>query len=298
MTTAAKRKLKLATVAEEPEDKKDKKEKTRGQVMDRGLLMKEDKLKQDTPEIKVVCPMPRASDKKTVLMRKFVHQKCIKHNESGVHQVKWSPEIDLTNRDNASDQKILQAKFKLYMTNDNNKDFLLDEYTLGEFPVKATYSLRKGLEKQGNNSIIEMDHASFALLVHQGRKWCNFVDKNLRGQAFVSIDSMNLPDIISLDSRDTGTGRVHTLLMLSIFKWGTRPGKVQPFFNIRRFFENADGKLAPTTKGVTLNFREMHNLVFSAAEYLNVMSDQFAKPKIVHDKMRDVLGEKVSILKF
>ena len=305
-TAAAKRKQGAEEIfdppsqEDEPASKKQRKV-YRGQQLSRGLLLKEDKVNPETIDMKVVCPMPRASDKKTVLMRKFVQEKCILSNEIGVHSIKWSPEIELSNRDSKFDKKMLQANFKLYMTSDrgcdgnDDDDAVADEYSVGEYPVKMTCSLRKGLERKNNDTILEIDHSTFSLLVSQGRKLCNFVDKNLRGKTFNSEDEMKLPEIISLSSKETSNGgKVHILLMISIFKWGKRGGnKFQPFFNIRRFIENAEGKLIPTVKGLTLNFREMHNLVFSAAEYLNVMADQFAKAKLVHDKMKTVLGVKI-----
>lgn len=293
MTTAA-AKRKLATVEEVQASKKPKR--TRGQQLSRDMLPAEDNVGAAADEMKVVCPMPRASDRKTVLMRKFVHEKCISNNDVGVHTVKWAPEIELSNRDNEADKKMLQANFKLYMTNEHvTKSFEYDDvYSYGEYPVKAIYSVRKGLKTSNNDTVLDMDHATFSLLVSHGRKLCNFVDKNLRGKLFNSVEEMELPDVLSLDSREASNGnKVHTLLILSIFKWGKRVGKFQPFFNIRRFIENAEGRLAPTHKGLTLNYREMHNLVFSAAEYLNVMADQLAKPKLVHDKMKVVLGEKI-----
>lgn len=293
-TAAAKRKAHLENVAEVPEIKKSKKE--RGQLLSRDKLPQENKTALEAGDMKVVCPMPRTSDKKTVLMRKFVHEKCISNNEVGVHAVKWSPEIELSNRDRKTDRKILQANFKLYMTNDYaSKNVDNDEeYVYGEYPVKTTYSMRKGLEKNQNETLITVDHETFTLLVSHGRKLCNFVDKRLRGKSFNSEDEMELPEVISLDSKESSNGsKVHVLLILSIFKWGKRAGMFQPFFNIRRFIENSEGQLAPTQKGLTLNYREMHNLVFSAAEYLNAMADQFAKPKIVHDKMKTVIGEKI-----
>lgn len=295
-TAAAKRKAHLeTTVAEVPAIKKSKRE--RGRLLSRDKLPQENKTIQEAGDMKVVCPMPRASDKKTVLMRKFVHEKCISNNEVGVHAIKWSPEIELSNRDRQSDRKILQANFKLYMTNEHgSKDSdYSDEYVYGEYPVKTTYSMRKGLEKTQNETILNVDHATFTLLVSQGRKLCNFVDKHLRGKSFNSEEEMELPDPISLDSRETSNGekKVHVLLILSIFKWGKRAGMFQPFFNIRRFIENSEEQLTPTQKGLTLNYREMHNLVFSASEYLNAMADQFAKPKLVQDKMKIVIGEKI-----
>jgi hypothetical protein len=306
-TAAAKRKQEAEEVFEKPaqeEEPANKKQRKvyRGQQLSRDLLLKEDKVNPETIDMKVVCPMPRASDKKTVLMRKFVQEKCIMSNEIGVHSIKWSPEIELSNRDGKYDKKMLQANFKLYMTSerecggdDDDAAAVGDEYSVGEYPVKMTCSLRKGLERKNNDTILEIDHSTFSLLVSQGRKLCNFVDKNLRGKTFNTEEEMKLPEIISLSSKETSSGgKVHILLMISIFKWGKRVGnKFQPFFNIRRFIENAEGKLIPTVKGLTLNFREMHNLVFSAAEYLNVMADQFAKAKLVHNKMKIVLGAKI-----
>jgi hypothetical protein len=293
-TSAAKRKL--HSESKDISGAKKSRKQVRGQQLSRNMLLKPDKADQETVDMKVVCPMPRASDKKTVLMRKFVKEKCIENNEVGVHSVKWSPEIELSNKEGKSEKKILQTNFKLYMTNDRNIDGSDDDdlYAYGEFPVKATYSLRKGLEKKDNDTIIALDHATFSMLVSQGRKLCNFVDKNLRGKTFNSMEEMELPEMTSLEMKETSNGnKLHVLLSLSIFKWGTRGNKFQPFFNIRRFVENDEGKLSATVKGVTLNFREMHNLVFSASEYLNVMADQFAKAKLVHDKMKIVLGEKI-----
>jgi hypothetical protein len=294
-TSAAKRKQHLETRAkEEPVCKKAKN--VRGQHLSRDLVIKDEKPKQETVDMKVVCPMPRASEKKTLLMRKFVQEKCILNNEVGTHAVKWSPEIELSSyKDSAYEKKIFQAHFKLCMSN-NRGDIDDDDYSFGEFPVNTTYSMRKGVEKKDNDTKLDMDHATFSMLVSEGRKLCHFVDRNLRGKTFNSEEEMNLPEMISLDTKETSNGnKIHILLILSIYKWGKRGGnKFQPFFNIRRFIEDStDGKLAPTVKGLTLNFREMHNLVFSASEYLNVMVDQFAKPKLVHDKMKIVLGEKI-----
>jgi hypothetical protein len=293
-TSAAKRKQHLETSAKEGPVSKKAKTAARGQYLSRDMVVKEDKPKQDTVDMKVVCPMPRASEKKTLLMRKFVQEKCIMNNEVGTHSVKWSPEIELSNyKDSAYEKKIFQANFKLCMTNDRGD--IVDDYSFGEFPVNTTYSMRKGVEKKDNDTKLDIDHATFSMLVSEGRKLCHFVDRNLRGKTFNSEEEMGLPEMISLDTKEAGNGnKVHILLALSIYKWGKRGGnKFQPFFNIRRFIEDTDGKLTPTVRGLTLNFREMHNLVFSASEYLNVMVDQFAKPKLVHDKMKIVLGEKI-----
>lgn len=298
-TTSAKRRLTFEDSdssdadGTEPLKKRALKKKKVGTIINREQLARPDFFQAGSnSKLKIMLPMPKTRSKRAFMGREFVLKKCVLANQLGVYTSKWAPEVELsTGNKNASDQKILQAKFQIFMTTGAHAD----EYKNGSFPVKTTVSLRRGLEKRGNQSILEMDSDTFQLFLEEGMKLCDFVERELRGKTFDGLSGLKLPEIVCLNTgRGFDGGPIHTLLILSIFKWGRSGCRVQPFFNIRNFAENPGDKLLiPTAQGVTLNYREFHNLVFPGAEYLGIAEEQLAKPKVVHDKIQKIMEQKI-----
>lgn len=245
---------------------------------------------QTTPNIQVVCPMPVNAGKKCFLMRRFFVDKCIKANEHGLFPVKWSPEIELSTSDELQKQKFLQVRFQLNMSGVGG----VQEYINGEYPVKTRFALRLGVHKTGNRSMFSMDYRTFELLVSEGQKALRFAERNLRGRSFENLTDMQLPVPISISSENgTGIGTEHLLFIVTVFNWSIRSGKAQPFFTVRFYKEIAGGKLEWTCRGVTLNFREFHNLVFSSHHYIQTIQEKLAEVKIASDKMSFIFGGKI-----
>lgn len=255
------------------------------------IVPSKDGFKTQAEKIQAFIPFPKISAKRAYLQRAFILEHCVYANKAGVYTQKLSPEVNLSlSEKSATDQKVAQASFLLHMTSGDNTA----EYENGVFPVKTTVSVRKGLEKRGNPSVLEMDHETFQLLQEEGAKMLHFVERELRGKTFSSVEEIKLPEIVCIDSGiGEGGSKVLTILMVSIFNWGRGGSKIQPFFNLRKFVENKEGKLQPLFSGVTLNFREFFNLIFPCAEYFQLVEQEMGKVKVIHDDIEKVMKMKI-----
>jgi hypothetical protein len=152
--------------------------------------------------------------------------------------------------------------------------------------------------------MLALDYATFNLLVEEGKKVLLFVERALRGKTFQGLEEMCLPEAVVLHSEPAIADKfsrggavqkkMHTLLSVSVFHSPGRRGRVQPFFNVRRWLEQADGKMIPMTQGTMLNFKEFHTLVYCASEYFFSMEEEFAKPRVAHDEMKMSLEVKMT----